>query len=152
EFRTLIESEFRDLTLAEYIAFRRKYPGYHRTLGGLDTYSDMLPYLFRESKKHGLDEALVVWALTADYPDEDYPRSDPLYDPVSELSLRLLEPLLSRKELLASGQTQLARRRRTVPNHLISELALAMLEKCGEEGKEPPLDLAVLLRVHLVRT
>jgi Homeodomain-like domain-containing protein len=54
-------------------------------------------------------------------------------------------------DLESSGETHLAGRKKAMPDSLINEIALLMVESCGDSGTPPPQTLSILLRAQFNR-
>jgi len=130
-----------DLDLREYVKWKRAYPAAQRLLS-LDarTQFSSLDAIREKCEAFGLDGKLFLDAVGGE--------NDRACE---ELALQLIEHVVRRMDLEAAGETHLTGRGKVIPESLINEIAMLMLESCAEEDVPPPFSLCILLRAQLER-
>jgi len=125
-------------SLENYVQFRRSVPGMELEIAvsaGIEAFSK----LEKDFKKHGIDPSLFDGIMDSFEPDID------------ELSLRLMELLVTRDKLPKSGPGHIEKRRDAISDTLVNYLIADMLEAI-ESYKRPvliPASLVVLIRDRL---
>src|SRR5262249_20221395 len=103
-------------------------------LGGLEALYCLEPKL----RKFGFDPQLVASIMDADP------------DAISELSLQIMEKIISARAIARTGKTHLIRRQLAVPNHLIDWMIACMLEALSwNDHLYIPRELIVLIREQM---
>jgi hypothetical protein len=135
-----------DLDLRGYVRWKRLYGCRGDRPLSLDhhKYFTILGAIRDKCKPFGIDEKLLADALDPEYHDSLNPACE-------ELAFQLLENIVLRMDLESSGETHLARSEKVIPDSIINEIALLMVESCGDNGTPPPNSLSILLRVQLNR-
>jgi hypothetical protein len=117
-----------------YLKLRRDNPDNEieiSFLGGIEALYCLEP----ELRKFGFDPQLVATTMDADP------------DAISELSLQIMQKIISAKAVARSGKTHLIPRQLAVPNKLIDWLVACMLESLSwNDHLYIPRDLIVLIR------
>ena len=120
-----------------YLKLRRENPNNEieiSFLGGIDALFCLEPKL----RKFGFDPQLVAKTMDADP------------DAISELSLQIMEKIVSARAVARRGKTHLIRRELAVPNSLIDWLIACMLEGLSwNDHLYIPRDLIVLIRERI---
>jgi len=120
-----------------YLKLRRENPDNEieiRFLSGLEALFCLEP----ELRKFGFDPQLVASTMDADP------------DAISELSLQIMEKIISARAVARRGKTHLIRRKLAVPNNLIDWLIACMLEALSwNDHLYIPRDLIVLIRERM---
>ena len=135
-----------DLDLRGYVRWKRLCGcrGDRSLSLDIHKYFTILGAIRDKCKPFGIDEKLLADALDPEYHDSLNPACE-------ELAFQLLENIVLRMDLESSGETHLARREKVIPDSIINEIALLMVESCGDNGTPPPNSLSILLRVQLNR-
>ena len=135
--------------IGEYVSHRRSHPGFERGLDTIHDFDQRLKGIISDCTNFGLDQELIFGACGS-YQDFEVGgcRVD---DYIDELSLRLLEEIIRQEDMQREGTTHLVRRHEQIPNSIIAELTLMMVESCLDHFVTPPQALAVLLRAQLGR-
>lgn len=135
--------------IGKYVSQRRANPGIQQGLESIHDFERKLLRVKEECVQFGVDQELIHSAC---HPSGDLQENDRSHeDAVDELSLYLLEALIQQENMERAGVTHLVRIHRQIPNSLIDELALMMLEACSGEYTGPPQALTVLLRARMGR-
>ena len=139
-----------DLDLREYVKWKQTYPAAQRLLN-LDAHAHFskLDAIREKCEAFGLDGKLFSDAVDGEYGDSFEQKG--IDHACEELSLQLIENVVRRMDLEAAGETHLTGRGKVIPESLINEIAMLMLECCAEESVPPPFSLCILLRVQLER-
>jgi hypothetical protein len=139
-----------DISIEEYVGFRRKFPNGDRLLE-LDAhnYLNRIILAAEQLNQFGIDKLLVMRALDHD-PKESW-QTQEMDSACDELALVLLEKIIERKSVEESGETHAVGRGKAIPDSLVNEVALLMLASCAWDEFGPPFSLAVLLRAQLDR-
>ena len=120
-----------------YVKLRRENPDNEieiSFLGGMEALYCLEP----ELRKFGVDPQLVASTMDADP------------DAISELSLQIMQKIISARAVARSGKTHLIRRQLAVPNELIDWLVACMLESLSwNDHLYIPRDLIVLIRERI---
>lgn len=139
-----------DLDLREYVRWKRLYGRGDRPLSlDIHEYFTKLDAIRDKCKTFGIDEKLIADALDTEYDDSFNQRG--VDAACEELALQLLENIILRMDLESSGKTHLTRRKKVIPDSIINEIALLMVESCGDSGTPPPNSLSILLRAQFNR-
>src|SRR5262249_3838111 len=112
----------RNPTIENYVALRRAHPG--KIIGV--TFSGGMEWLFQNAemlKRFEIDPELVAGAMDCD------PRD------ISELSLLLMERLISREKALKSGRSQLVSRKKAISDRLVNYLITVVLDSMEWQGR-----------------
>jgi hypothetical protein len=115
QFKTLVSAYEHDPDLENYVRLRRDFPEVEIDVGqfgGVEQFYELEPELSR----HGIEEVVALGAFDADQFDID------------ELSLRLMECLISRAKALNRVPGYIDERRRAISDTLINYLIVMMLE------------------------
>jgi hypothetical protein len=115
QFKTLVSAYERNPDLENYVRLRRDFPEVEIDVGqfgGIDQFYDLEP----ELRRHGIDEGVALGALDADQFDID------------ELSLGLMERLISRAKAQNRRPGYIEERRRAISDTLVNHLIIVMLE------------------------
>jgi hypothetical protein len=121
-YNPLTKAYKKDRSIELYVRLRRKNPNAEIAisfLGGMDELLFMQP----ELEKFGFDPQLVASAMDAEL------------DAISELSLQIMEKMVSAKSLSGSGKTHLARRGLVAPDKLINWLICIHVGSAGLERR-----------------
>ena len=142
EFVALEEGISEDLTatykenpsIETYVKLRRENPDDEIEVRAHSSLEHVF-FLEPELRKFGFDPSLVTGSM------------DGNAKAISELSLQILEKIISSRSLAKSGKTHLARRGLTVPDKLITWLITCMLEGLSwSDQLHIPRDLIFLIR------
>lgn len=138
-----------DLNAAKYLEFRKKFPGHDRSLfADSRNHVETLEHVSQELVGHGIDSELISDALEINAFGKIPWGIDRACD---KLSLALLENAIKRESLISAGESHLVGRKKAIPESIINETSLLILERCQEDKIPPPTSLIVLLRMQLER-
>ena len=136
DFMRLADQFKAEPTLANYLVLRRTFGS-----SGVDsahlTTDDPIPSIEGELRQLDIDPAIFSDVLDGN----DHQ--------IDELCLRLMEKLVERDVLEASGKSHVQTTGQAIPDSLIDFLAISMLEACEAHDLSPPPALVVLFRERL---
>ena len=132
----MLEAFAKDGSLESYLLIRRSFPNQKievARFGGFDPFLAMRA----ELEGQGIEPMLILGVMDGDERDID------------ELTLRMMEWLVTRAKLSKAGGVQLQGSKQVVSDSLIDYLLVIILESCERHSISLPSALVVLLREKL---